>query len=290
MISNRMRIVRDNYPPGPRWRQKIYEIIFEADTPAGLAFDVGLLIAIVVSVIGTCLKTVPALAEYESRFEGFEVFVGILFSIEFLLRVICVRRPSKYIFSFFGIVDLLSILPLYIVLVSSLIEGTEVDGSSFAVVRSLRLLRAFRVLRLSWLQSEAEDLGSAIWRSRAKVVVFLATVMITVTIAGSLMYEIENRHHSPDKQFSDIPQSIYWAIVTMTTVGYGDIVPVTTSGKIVSAILILLGYSLIIVPTGFVSAEMANLKRGKKQKCNNCLLDQHEADAKFCRSCGSKLA
>ncbi len=270
-----------NAPRESAWRQKLYEIIFEADTPAGQLFDVVLLVAIVISVVSTCLETAVS-SEYDRVFSTIEWVVTILFTIEYVLRIICVQRPLRYITSFFGIVDFLAVSPAYLGL---LLTGAP----SFAVVRSLRLLRAFRVFKLAWLTSEADDLGRAVWRSRAKIIVFLATVLIAVTIAGSAMYEIE--HNEPNSQFTSIPQAMYWAIVTMTTVGYGDVVPHTTAGKLLSRMLILLGYSLIIVPTGFVSAEIASvkLKQVTTRTCGHCMTEGNDRDAKFCKDCGERL-
>lgn len=269
----------------PLWRERLHEIIFEADTPAGIAFDVFLLIAILVSVIATCWETVdPYGTEYRSTFLTIEWTVTILFVIEYILRIICVKRPTGYIFSFFGIVDFLAILPAFIGF------ATHSQGvTRFAVIRSLRLLRVFRVFQLGWFVSEADALGRAVWQSRAKIVVFLFTVIILVTLAGTIMYLLEGT--VPDTKFRSIPDGIYWAIVTMTTVGYGDVVPTTAWGKFMSAILILLGYSLIIVPTGFVSAELATsaVSNVNTIACAHCMEESHERDAVYCRSCGEKL-
>ncbi|HSR66728.1 MAG TPA: ion transporter [Acidobacteriota bacterium] len=268
------------------WRERLYEVIFEADTPAGKWFDVGLLLAIVVSVAAVCLETVDSIERrYGSWLIAAEWFFTGLFTLEYVLRLIAVRSRLGYAFSFYGIVDLIAFLPSYF----GLLTG---GVTSFAVVRSFRLLRVFRILKLIHLTSESEHLGAAVWRSRAKVVVFLAVVMITVTIAGTAMYEVESFYAGPQSQFTSIPQSIYWAIITMTTVGYGDIVPTTSLGKVLSALLILVGYSLIIVPTGFVSAEIIESRRKKglsTQTCPYCLAEAHQSDAIFCRRCGKPL-
>ena len=270
------------HEPRAAWRDKLYEIIFEADTRAGQWFDIGLLIAILFSVTITCLETVDEVAAvYRSWFYYAEWTATILFTIEYGLRLICVRRPLGYVTSFYGIIDLVSFLPTY---VSGL--------SSFAVLRSFRLLRVFRILKLIHLTGEAEDLGGAVWRARGKIVVFLSVVFITVTMAGTAMFEVEQYYNPDETRFTSIPQSIYWAIVTMTTVGYGDIVPQTTLGKLLSAMLILVGYSLIIVPTGFVSAEAVESRRKRRistQTCSYCLAEGHQADAVYCRSCGEAL-
>lgn len=268
------------------WRERLYTVIFEADTRAGQWFDIGLLVAILLSVGVVAIETVEEVqAQYGPTLNRIEWFFTILFTIEYLLRLISVRRPLNYAFSFYGLIDFISILPTYL---------APMFGSarSFAVVRSFRLLRVFRIMKLIHLTSESEDLASAVWRARSKVIVFLMVVLITVTISGTAMYEIE-RLASPEKtHFTSIPQSVYWAVVTMTTVGYGDIVPQTTPGKMVSALLILVGYSLIIVPTGFVSAEFsASKQQGKlsNQTCPYCMAEGHLKDAIYCRKCGKPL-
>ena len=288
--------------PNRSLREKIHEIIFGAHTRSGLTFDLLLLIAIILSVIAISLETVGSIKNGWSQ-ELFFIkwFFTILFTIEYLLRIISVKRPLKYIFSFWGIIDLLAILPDYILLLVGL-GGikTPMNSNAFSVVRSLRLLRVFRILNLSWFQHEAEDLGNAIWNARGKIIVFLMVVMIIVTVAGTIMYEVETAFAAVDEdgvstcQFTSIPNGIYWAIVTMTTVGFGDIVPVTMGGKFISAMLILLGYSLIIVPTGFVSAEVIESRQSRGRKistisCASCLTEDHDADAVYCKFCGERL-
>ncbi len=268
------------------WRERLYEIIFEADTRAGKWFDIGLLVAILLSVGAVCLETVESIGQrHGPLLIATEWFFTALFTLEYILRLISVRGRLAYATSFYGIIDLIAFLPAYV--------GLWTGGvTSFAVVRSFRLLRVFRILKLIHLTSESEHLGAAVWRARAKIVVFLAVVMITVTIAGTAMYEVESFYGGERSQFTSIPQSIYWAIITMTTVGYGDIVPRTTLGKILSAFLILVGYSLIIVPTGFVSAEIidSRKKRGfSTQACPYCMAESHQTDATFCRRCGKPL-
>ncbi len=273
----------------PAWKRALYKIIFEADTPLGKLFDVCLLILIVLSVVIICIETIPSLSQYESSFRMAEWVVTILFTIEYIARISCVRKPSKYIFSFFGIVDLLSILPTY---AAALLGGT---GASFAVLRAIRLLRVFRVLKLVWLVTEANELGTSVWKARGKIIVFLMVVVVAVIIAGAVMYELEGPNglaglDSPTVE--SIPEGIYWAIVTMTTVGYGDYVPRSEIGKGFSALLILLGYSLIIVPTGFVSAEFLKGERAKEvttRVCDNCMTEGHDLDAKFCKYCSQEL-
>jgi voltage-gated potassium channel len=269
-------------------REKIHEIIFGAETPAGALFDIALLIAIVLSVVVICLQTVdvPEMDEWKPLLAGMHWFFTILFTAEYVLRVYCVRRSLAYIFSFWGIVDLLSFLPEYLLLVPGL-KRTSV----FSVIRSLRLLRAFRIFKLGWFQAEADDLADAIWRARAKIVVFLTAVLIIVTVTGTLMYEIENATMGEESMFKSIPEGIYWAIVTMTTVGFGDIVPRSIAGKFLSSCLILLGYSLIIVPTGFISAEVIESKRKllSARACASCVSEGHDSDAHYCKYCGDPL-
>ena len=285
----------DAQEPKPKipWRERVHEVIFEADTTTGLAFDIILLVMIVISVIGICLETVSGFGtQYKPYLDTIEIIVTVIFTVEYVLRLLCVRSPSRYIFSFFGIVDLLSVLPLYIGIFYYLAsEPSNFElTTSFGIVRSLRLLRAFRLFKLGWLTSEAEELLNALWQSRAKVVVFLTTVLIAVTIAGAIMYELEGRNDD-SSDFTSIPKSIYWAIVTMTTVGYGDLSPKTPWGQFVASVLILLGYSLIIVPTGFVTAEFVSSRKSTitTRSCSSCLLEGHDADAVFCKYCGAEF-
>ncbi len=270
------------------WRKKLYEIIFEADTPLGIAFDVLLLIAILASVFFVCLETTyshndPADLQRIAQLDKIELLITIVFSIEYVLRIICVRNPWRYVFSFFGIIDLLACLPGFLFLATD-------RYSSMSVIRLFRIIRVFRLFKLGWFVSESEDLGRAVWKARAKIIVFLTIVLITVTITGALMYEME--HQENGEQFSSIPQSIYWAIVTMTTVGYGDIVPKTVPGKFISAALIVIGYSLIIVPTGFVSAELSGKARPNvtNRVCDHCFAEGHAQNAQFCNRCGTPMA
>lgn len=278
--------------PAPRpkpthWRDRWYEIIFEADTPAGKLFDVLLLVAILLSVLVIMLESVKSLdADYDRLFGYAEWCFTILFTIEYGARISCARRPLRYIFSFYGIVDLLSIMPTWLMFFA------PVEMQSLGVIRALRLLRAFRIFKLAHMLSEASELRRAVWASRSKITVFLATVLITVVIEGTALYLIEGNQ---DSGFTSIPQSMYWAIVTMTTVGYGDIAPVTPLGKFLAAVIMILGYSLIIVPTGIVSAELAH-PGGKKtthwvttQVCPECMKEGHASDATFCKYCGAKL-
>lgn len=276
-------------------RDRIHEIIFEAQTFWGIAFDLLLLLAIVASIAVISMETVDTFqAKWSNEINNLKWFFTFLFTIEYLLRIFCVKKPLKYIFSFWGIIDLISFLPDYFLY----FMGSGITGNRFAVIRSLRLLRVFRILKLAWFQHEADDLGDAVWRARGKIVVFLSVVMIIVTVAGTMMYEIENQFAdkladgTTTSQFTSIPTGIYWAIVTMTTVGFGDVVPVTAAGKVISAVLILVGYSLIIVPTGFVSAEVLKARRDKAIttiSCQSCITEGHDEDAIYCKFCSEKL-
>jgi len=264
------------------WRQKLHEIIFEADTPAGKAFDVLLIIAILTSVLVVMLESVGSIdARFGPFLRGAEWFFTILFTIEYILRLICVGRPWKYATSFFGIVDLLAILPTYL--------DVFLPGSHHLfVIRILRLLRIFRVLRLVKFVTEANILLHALRSSGRKVIIFLFAVLLIVVIMGSVMYVAEGEDHG----FTSIPRSIYWAIVTITTVGYGDITPETGLGQAIAAALMIMGYSIIAVPTGIVSAEMAQAfmrHRVSTQACPDCSTEGHETDAEFCKKCGSHL-
>ncbi len=274
----------DTIAPHPTpWRAAVHRVIFGTETLGGKLFDIGLLIAILVSVVAVSLETVESVDRHHHRaLVSIEWVLTVLFTIEYVLRLLCVRRPRRYARSFFGVVDLLSFLPTYL---SLLAPGAQM----LIVLRTLRLLRVFRILELSHFMTEAEVLGRAVWEARAKVVVFLMTVLIAVTIMGTGMYQVERDR--PDSQFTSIPQSMYWAIVTMTTVGYGDVVPHTALGKMLSAVLILLGYSLIIVPTGFVSAELVGKRSASPpaRSCPRCAAGEHQDDARFCRQCGAEL-
>jgi len=266
------------------WRERLRVIIFEADTPAGKAFDVALLVAISLSVLVVMLESV---AEYRVRYgqllTGIEWGFTLLFTVEYGLRLIAVPRAGAYARSFFGIVDLLAILPTY---VSALFPGAQ----SLAVVRALRLLRVFRVFKLARFLGEAEILAGAIRRSRHKIAVFLGTVLILVTILGTAMYLIEGEASG----FDSIPRSIYWAIVTMTTVGYGDITPRTVPGQALASFVMILGYSILAVPTGIVTAEIVDAAASSRvgittRVCVQCLGEGHARGAKFCKDCGAEL-
>lgn len=277
------------------WRERWYEIIFEADTPAGKLFDILLLIAILLSVVVVMCESVAGIRnECPNLLVGAEWFFTLLFTFEYAVRIACARRPLRYIFSFYGIVDLLAILPTYAAAIPVFGGG---QGQRLAVVRALRLLRAFRIFKLAHMLSEATALRRAIWAARAKVAVFLSVVLIAVVIVGSAMHLIESGRTDPDTHkpietgFDSIPESMYWAVVTMTTVGYGDVSPSTALGKVLAACMMILGYCMIIVPTGIVSAELAHSGgRGlTTQVCPECMAEGHDSDSIHCKYCGSKL-
>lgn len=272
--------MRENTRSSSR-RAELHEIIFEADTPGGKAFDVALLVVIVASVVAVMLESVASVGdEYGVALRAFEWVITILFTIEYVLRLYCVARPLAYAFSFYGIVDLLAILPTYL---SVVFTGAQ----SLLVIRALRLLRVFRVLKLAHFVGEATELREALHASSRKIIVFLGAVMAVVLIVGALVYLIEGE----DSGFTSIPQGIYWAIVTMTTVGYGDIAPQTVPGKVLASLIMILGYGIIAVPTGIVSVEMSAVSRRpvSTQVCPRCASEGHEASAKFCKDCGSSL-
>ncbi len=273
-------------PPKPHlksWRATLHEIIFEADTPFGKAFDIGLLICIVLSILEVTLESVAHIRiEYGDELRTAEWVFTILFTIEYLLRIVSVQRPIRYVFSFFGIVDLLSIVPTYL---SLIIVGSQ----SLLVIRALRLLRVFRVLKLAQFVGEAKMLSVAVRGSVRKIIVFLGTVLTLVLIVAAMMYLIEGE----ESGFTSIPTAIYWAIVTMTTVGYGDIAPATVLGKALASLVMILGYGIIAVPTGIVSVEIASATKRQQalttRCCPACLAHGHDPDAKHCKYCGAAL-
>ncbi len=271
-------------PPGHTWRTWLYEVIFEADTKAGKTFDIILLWSILLSVTAVILESVASIREtYGAYLYAIEWFFTILFTIEYITRVVCVRRPAVYIRSFFGIVDLLSILPTYI---SLFVGGSQ----ALIVIRALRLLRVFRIFKLARYVGEASVLMDALRASRVKITVFLVAVLSITLIVGSLMYLIEGSQ--PGTGFTSIPASIYWTIVTMTTVGYGDIAPQTILGKFLASAVMIIGYGIIAVPTGIVTAELATAGQKRKittQVCSNCQKEGHDPDATHCKYCGESL-
>lgn len=267
--------------PVQRGRQRLHEIIFEADTPAGRAFDVTLLILIVLSVAVVLLESVRTVQlMYFRAFYLLEWTFTLLFTVEYALRLYAVKAPLRYVRSFYGVVDLLAILPTYL---SLLLPGAQ----ALSVVRILRLLRVFRILKLAAYLNESGELWRAIVLSRRKITIFLFTVSTIVVVVGALMHLVEG----PANGFTDIPTSVYWAVVTLTTVGYGDISPVTALGRFLAVLVMLMGYGIIAVPTGIVTAE---LTRGMRDPVTNtaypvCGAEGHRPDALFCRRCGGKL-
>ncbi|HSF04241.1 MAG TPA: ion transporter [Methylomirabilota bacterium] len=263
-----------------RWRQRLHEVIFESDTAAGRAFDVGLLVAILVSILAVMLESVAAIRhEHGPALRAVEWTITIAFTIEYVLRLVAVDRPWRYARSFFGVVDLLAIGPSYLALVVP-------EAQSLMVIRSLRLLRVFRILKLAQFLGEAQLLTQALRASRRKITVFLGSIVTIVVIVGTLMYVIEGEAHG----FTSIPTSMYWAIVTMTTVGYGDIAPKTPLGQLLAALLMILGYGIIAVPTGIVTVELAHAGRAvSRQACPACGVEGHDVDATHCKYCGEHL-
>ena len=261
-------------------RHSLYRIIFEADTRKGKWFDILLIISIVLSVFVVMLDSVePISAVYGRLLFSMEWVFTVLFTIEYLLRIFCARQPAKYTTSFFGVIDLLAVLPTYLSII--------IPGSQYLLaIRILRVLRVFRVLKLAKFLGESEMLMQALRASRRKITIFLFTVLTSVVVLGSFMYVIESRENG----FTSIPRSIYWAIVTLTTVGYGDIHPKTGLGQALAAVIMILGYGLIAVPTGIFTVEVSSLKQKPSlQTCVECSSENHDRDAVFCKYCGEKL-
>ena len=269
--------------PAGGLRRRLYEIIFQSDTPAGQAFDV-VVIGLIVTSVGTVMAESVAgvRARYGPSLYALEWGFTILFTVEYLLRLSCVNRPARYVFSFFGLIDLLAILPTYL---SLIIPGAQ----ALVVIRVLRVLRVFRILKLTQYSQESRTLANALWASRRRIGVFFLAVTTLLIIVGALMYLIEG----PENGFVDIPTSIYWAVVTLTTVGYGDISPRTPAGRAAASLVMIIGYSIIAVPTGIVTAELTRQSgpaRLPGRTCPDCQATGHDADARHCKHCGSALA
>jgi voltage-gated potassium channel len=264
------------------WRARLHEVIYESNTLAGKIFDVSLLVLILASILVVMLDSMDRWRElYGEAFIVLEWAFTIIFTLEYALRLISIKHPSKYIFSFFGIIDLLAILPSYL---SFFLIGAQ----SLLVLRALRLLRVFRIFKLTHFLFEMQFLGAALRGSAKKISVFMLFVLFLVVILGSLMYLIEKGENG----FTSIPASIYWAIVTITTVGYGDISPVTPLGKLVASMIMLIGYGIIAVPTGIITTEVTLAMARKEQKnevCPGCGKEGHDQDAEYCKKCGTKL-
>lgn len=272
------------------WKRRLHEIIYEADTPEGKWFDLILFAVIILSVLLVMLESVAEFdAKYHRELLAMEWAVTIFFTIEYIARIVCIRKPASYIFSFYGIIDFLSTIPLY---VSYIFAGSQV----LLAVRALRLLRIFRILKLVQFIGEASQLKSALKASRAKIFVFIYAVLILSVILGTIMYMIEG----DEAGFTSIPRSIYWTIVTLTTVGFGDITPQTTLGQLIATIIMVLGYGIIAVPTGIVTVEYGKQKREgtppreptvhlNTQSCPDCAVGGHRDGAEFCFNCGARL-
>lgn len=264
------------------WRQRLYLIIFHTDTPAGQRFDNWLLLVILASLVVVMLDSVGTYhRQYAALFDNLEWAFTLLFGIEYALRLYCSPKPLRYAFSFFGLVDLLAVLPAILALLFA-------DAQYLMIVRVIRMIRIFRVLKLRQYLSQANFLLTALRGSRQKVTVFLVSVSTLVTVFGALMYVIEG----PSNGFTSIPTSIYWAVVTLTTVGYGDITPQTPAGQMLSTLVMITGYSIIAVPTGIFTAELASAIRTEgrlKHDCPNCRKAEHEPSAAFCNRCGQAL-
>ncbi len=265
------------------WRSKLHEVIYGTHTPAGRLFDIILLIVILYSIIIVMLESVPRFDDKYHRFLDIsEWIVTILFSIEYILRIVCINKPQRYIFSFFGVVDFLSTIPKYL---SMFLLGSQY----LTAFRALRLLRIFRILKLVRFIGESNNLVRALRASRTKIMVFVFFVLIISVLLGTIMYLVEGPEHG----FNSIPHSVYWTIVTLTTVGYGDISPETPLGQFIATVIMIIGYGIIAVPTGIVSAEYASAKKkagtDKGRSCHDCGTDVLHLDASYCRRCGHKL-
>jgi voltage-gated potassium channel len=265
------------------WRLRLHEVIYGTHTPAGKFFDIILLVVILYSIIIVMMESVP---RFDNRFHDFfnisEWVVTILFSIEYGLRLICIKRPSKYIFSFFGIIDLLSTIPKYLTFFF-------VGSQYLTAFRALRLLRVFRILKLVRFVGESNNLVRALRTSRTKIFIFVFFVLVVSVLLGTIMYLVEGPEHG----FNSIPHSVYWTIVTLTTVGYGDISPETPLGQFIATFIMIIGYGIIAVPTGIVSAEYVSAKKHEDvegRSCPNCSAEIYRSDAEYCRKCGYQLS
>lgn len=267
-------------------RSKTHRVIFLHDTYSGKVFDVVLILAILASVAVVMVESVQSIqAEHGALLRALEWMFTILFTVEYALRIWCVDRPSRYAWSFFGVVDLLAVLPSYLTL---FVPG----GQVFSVVRILRVIRVFRVLKLAQFVGEADLLFAALRAARFKITVFLISVISIVVVMGSIMYLVEG----PEAGFTSIPEGVYWGIVTLTTVGYGDIAPLTPFGQTLAAMVMILGYGIIAVPTGIVTAELVHQGRmhgaypgSRARLCGDCRRGEDDPEARFCRYCGTTL-
>jgi voltage-gated potassium channel len=260
------------------WRDRWFAIIFGHDTPAGRSFDVWLIVAVVASIVVVALETLPELSpRVRGALQAAEWAITLLFTVEYVMRLATAHTPGRYARSFFGIVDLLSILPSWL---SIVVPGAQALG----VVRGIRVLRIFRIFKLGEYIAESEQLGRALYASRRKILVFLSAVLALVVVIGAAMFLVEG----PASGFTSIPVSMYWAVVTLTTVGYGDIAPRTPFGRMLASMVMILGYGIIAVPTGIVSAEIA--RGARAAACPGCGTHAHDADARYCKRCGAELS
>ncbi len=269
--------------PPAGWRRRLYNIIFEADTPSGRNFDIALVFAILISIVVVVLDSIPSInSQHNSRMNALEWGITLFFTAEYLARLICVRHPLRYATSFFGIIDLLSVLPTYFSLFIP-------EAAVLLDIRILRLLRVFRIFKLTLYINEYTMLGAALVASGRKILVFLSVVVMAVLIFGTVMYVVEGPQHG----YTSIPVAMYWATVTMTTVGYGDITPQTGLGKLIASFMMLLGWGILAVPTGIVTAEMTSQRMAQRRAsariCPQCQSDGHELAARFCKDCGAPM-
>lgn len=269
----------DYIPERKKWKRQLFRIIYRADTPLGKLFDICLLILICISTFIVMLESIPSLdLRFHKFFITLEILISVVFTIEYALRIITIRNKKDYIFSFFGVIDLLAIIPFYL---SLFFPFTKF----FLIIRMLRMLRIFRILNLMDFMNDGYLIVRALKNSSRKIYIFLLFLIIFSVIVGSIMYMVEGHKEG----FESIPQSIYWAVVTVTTVGYGDVSPSTPLGKFFSIILMLAGYSIIAVPTGIVTAEMRNKRQNLEKICNRCGNDDIDDDANYCKRCGEKV-
>lgn len=285
LIPDKHDVLQDQNIPEEKHslRRKIYIVVFQSSTPAGKAFDVALFMLIIANIFLLTLETVAPLAiAHKELFHALDVFFMVVFTAEYLLRLYCVREARIYAKSFYGIIDLLAVLPPYV-------EFFLPNWHVLMIIRSFRLLRVFRIFRMVSFLDESRYMMLSLVRSFNKILVFLFFIVVLTVFLGSLMYVLEYKHNPG---FHSIPQSIYWAIVTITTVGYGDIAPITAIGKIVASFIMILGYAIIAVPTGIMSASLVSKYRdmdNEDKTCTNCNNKDHAADALFCKKCGNKL-
>jgi voltage-gated potassium channel len=265
------------------WRSKLFTVIFESDTPAGRLFDMVLLALILVSLFVVMIQSVPTLApEHDNLLYQIEWVITIIFTIEYILRLLAVKKPLNYATSLYGFIDILAILPTYL---SLFFPQTQY----LLVIRALRLMRVFRIFKLTHFVKEGKTIALAMRASSKRILVFLAFVMVLSIVLGSIVYVVEAPYND---KFNSIPQSIYWCIVTITTVGYGDISPVTALGKFIASLIMILGYAIIAVPTGIVTVELTKTDKQQAiagQACPNCSLGEHDPDAKYCKRCGHRM-